>query len=86
MAGVTAMNTAVVSWIPVPVGADSRGPSFPQHGKIGTGRPHGWGKWNWLNKRIKSTVCLMNAYLRKASHPKASENIGVELCHRLASS
>lgn len=44
------------------------------------------GKWSWLNKRIKSIVCPMNAYLRKASHPKARENTGVELCHSLASS
>lgn len=36
--------------IPVPVGADSRGPSFPQHEKIGTVRPHGWEKRAGLTK------------------------------------
>lgn len=41
-AGVTAMNAGAASWIPAPVGADSRAPSFPQTKKIGIVRPHGW--------------------------------------------
>lgn len=44
------------------------------------------GKLSWLNKRIKSIVCPMNAYLRKVSHPKAREDSEFELCHSLASS
>jgi len=42
VAGVTAVKASVLSWIPAPVRADSRGPSFPQHEKIGTVRPHRW--------------------------------------------